>query len=52
MLSVMIDEFVFSERESGLEVEGHSPISVWVPYIKEELELGARMPLRMSVAAK
>ncbi|KAK4051461.1 hypothetical protein OIV83_002945 [Microbotryomycetes sp. JL201] len=49
ILSVLIDDFEFAEREPGLQVERKSTI-VTRPAIVGEENLGLRMPLRVSIA--
>ncbi|KAM0789153.1 hypothetical protein ACM66B_000004 [Microbotryomycetes sp. NB124-2] len=51
ILSVLIDEFEFAEREPGLQVERKSTI-VTRPAIVGEENLGLRMPLKVSIARR
>ena len=51
ILSVLIDEFEFCEREPGLKIERKSAI-VTRPVIVGEENLGLRMPLKVSLAKR
>ncbi|KAL8277160.1 hypothetical protein RQP46_010488 [Phenoliferia psychrophenolica] len=50
ILSVLVDQFEFAEREPGLQIRRHLSSRPLVRVVGEENELGFAMPLRVKVA--
>lgn len=51
ILTVLVDDFTFEEREKDMKIERRSAI-VMRPYIVGEEELGGRMPLKVTFAKR